>query len=119
MGFFSAMKGANNNWGQCTSRDFAGPCYLEPKNMVDNRSKEMMISGSGLKNDYIFTKDDIANCKIVASGGNWIWFHIDFNDGKSVEFIFDSVLNNSNNKQTVNVAWLNFIDFMGIDFKNV
>ena len=51
MGFLNALKGANNNWGVCTSQDFTGPCYLGPKNLVNNRAQELMISGTALKED--------------------------------------------------------------------
>ena len=111
MGFLNALKGANNNWGVCTSQDFTGPCYLGPKNLVNNRAQELMISGTALKEDYVFTKDDVADCTVKASGGTWIWFHIAFKDGKHVEFILAGIVDQAG-KPTTN--FLNFICFMGI-----
>ena len=72
----------------CTSQDFTGPCYLGPKNLVNNRAQELMISGTALKEDYVFTKEDVADCTVKASGVTWIWFHIAFKDGKHVELFW-------------------------------
>lgn len=110
MGFLSAMKGANNNWGVCTSKDFEGPCYLGPKNLINNLAQELMISGTALKDEYIFTKNDVSCCDIKASGGTWIWFHIEFKDGKHVEFLMSNIVDQTG-KPTTNL--LNFIGFMG------
>lgn len=111
MGFLNALKAANgNSWGVCTSSDFDAPCYLGPKNIVNNRAKELMISGTGIK-DYVFTKNDVARCDVKTSGGSWIWFHIEFKDGKHIEFIMSNVVDQSG-KPTTN--FLNFISFMGL-----
>ena len=69
MGFLSAMKGANNSWGMCTSTDFNGPCYLGPKNLVNNSKLELMISGTGLAHEYVFTGKDVQKCEVRATGG--------------------------------------------------
>ena len=111
MGFLSAMKGANNNWGMCTSSDFKGPCYLGPKNLINNRAQELMITGASLKGEYVFTNDDISNCAIQASGDNWIWFHLEFNDGKTVEFILLPIISKNGTPST---NFLNFIRFIGV-----
>lgn len=111
MGFLNALKGANNSWGTCTSSDFPGPCYLGPKNLVDNTAQELMISGTALKEDYIFNKNDVSRCDYKASGGTWIWFHIEFKNGKHVEFILTGVVDQAG-KPTTN--FLNFIMFMGL-----
>lgn len=125
MSFFSAMKGANNNWGFCTSSDFTGPCYLGPKNFVNNTAQELMISGSAIQ-EYVFTKRDVANCQVRASGANWIWFHIEFKDGKHVEFIMPNILEKAGASQKGGLLaktrpstnyptrFMNFISFMGM-----
>lgn len=109
MGFLGAMKGANNNWGTCTSTDFKGPCYLGPKNLVNNSAQELMISGTSLPKEYVFTGKDVAKCETKASGGNWIWFHIEFVDGKHVEFFMSSIVDQQGN---IAMKLLNFVAFM-------
>ncbi len=69
-GFMSAMKGANNNWGTATGEFGVG--YIGPKNLVDNRNHEMMISGTSLKSSIVFNKDDIESVKLIATANEWI-----------------------------------------------
>ncbi len=109
MGFLGAMKGANNNWGVCTSSDFKGPCYLGPKNLVNNSAQELMISGTGLAQEYVFTGKDVKSCEVKASGAAWIWFHIEFVDGKHIEFFMSSIVDQQGK---ISMHLLNFISFM-------
>lgn len=83
MSILSAMKGANNSWANVTSDFFEGIGYLGPKNLVDNRSHEMMISASNLKESYVFTKSDVKSLDLLYGTSEWIKFRINFNDGKS------------------------------------
>ena len=125
MGFLSAMKGANNSWGFCTSSDFNGPCYLGPKNLVNNTAQELAITGTSVQ-EYVFTKKDVAACEVKASGSNWIWFHIAFKDGKHVEFIMPEILEEADKSQKSGMLsksrpntnyptrFINFLSFMGM-----
>ncbi len=74
MGFLDAMKGANMNFGTVNSPDFVS-CYLTKKD------DHFMITGAQAGN-YEFKKSDIAEFKVVASGGSWIKFKMTFKDGK-------------------------------------
>ena len=74
MGFLDAMKGANMNFGTVDSPDFSA-CYLATK------GDHFMITGAQAGN-YEFKKGDIAEFKVIASGGTWIKFKMTFKDGK-------------------------------------
>lgn len=112
MGFMNALKGANNNWGLCTSNFFKGMNYLGPKNLLNHSAQELMISGGTLKEEFVFTKNDVASCKVMANGQTWIWFHIAFKDGKSVQFLFSKVISTRNG--SVNGKLLEFIRCVGL-----
>lgn len=74
MGFLDAMKGANMNFGTVNSPDFMA-CYLAQKD------DHFMITGAQ-QGTYEFNKGDIAEFKVIASGGSWIKFKMAFKDGK-------------------------------------
>ena len=74
MGFLDAMKGANMNFGTVDSPDFMA-CYLTTK------GDHFMITGAQ-NGTYEFTKKDIKEFYVVASGESWIKYKITFNDGK-------------------------------------
>ena len=74
MGFLDAMKGANMNFGTVDSPDFMA-CYLTQK------GDHFMITGAQA-GSYEFAKSDIAEFKVIASGGSWIKFKMVFRDGK-------------------------------------
>lgn len=74
MGFFNALKGANLNFGTIDSPDFLAS-YL-----TKDRDNVFMITGTA--GDFKFTKTDIKELKIVASGATWIKIKIVFNNGK-------------------------------------
>ena len=91
MGFISAIKGANNSWANVTADFFEGIGYLGPKNLVDNRSREMMISAPSLKDAYVFTKSDVKSIDTICATSEWIKFKICFNDGKTAIATFMAI----------------------------
>ena len=74
MGFLDSIKGASMNFGTVDSPDFSA-CYLTTK------GDHFMITG-GQAGTYEFKKADIAEFKVVASGGTWIKYKMAFKDGK-------------------------------------
>lgn len=94
MGFMDAMKGANMNFGTVDSPDFQA-CYLAAK------EDHFMITGAQA-GTYEFAKSDIAEFKVIASGGSWIKFKMVFKDGKIA--IIQSVVKTPDQKGTVSMA---------------
>lgn len=84
MGFMSAMKGANNAWARVTANFFDGVGYLGPKNLVDNRAHELMISASSLKDAFVFTKNDVLAIDMICATSEWIKFKLLLKGGKLV-----------------------------------
>ncbi len=79
MGFMSAMKGANNSWGNAVGAFGVG--YIGPKNMMNNTARELMISGTGLKDAVVFTAEDVQSITLVAAAGQWIKFRLCLKSG--------------------------------------
>ncbi len=112
MGFLSAMKGANNSWGTATGEFGVG--YFGPKNLVDNRSHEMMISGSGLKQSVVFTKADVASAKLMAATSEWVKFELVLKTGfRAIVTLIAVEAGKSGKQMTMSLAnvewWLNGI----------
>ena len=111
MGFLTAMKGANNAWANVTSGFFEGIGYLGPKNLVDNRSHEMMISATSLKDAYVFTKADVSRIDLLCDTSEWVKFKICFKDGKTVIATF-MALDRTQNGIKPSTELLNFESWM-------
>ena len=112
------MKGANNSWASVTADFFEGIGYLGPKNLVDNRSHEMMISASGLKDEYIFTKSDVKSITTICATSEWIKFKICFNDSKVAIATFLTIeTTQQGRKPSINL--MNFESWMaGVIYKD-
>jgi len=83
MGFFSAMKAANNYWGHVTG-PFCGMGTIGPENMLNNRAQRLKITpalGSGFS-DVVFSKNDVASCDVIFATGEWIKFNLVLKNGK-------------------------------------
>ena len=74
MGFLDAMKGANLNFGTVDSPDFAD-CYITIK------GDRFMITGAQA-GTFEFAKSDVAEFKVVASGGDWVKYKMTFKNGR-------------------------------------
>lgn len=86
MGFFDAMKGANNNWGMATADFLDGIAYIGPENIVDNRNHKIALTGfvgAGF-DKFVFGKEDVANAEIIAAANDWVKYRITLNDGKVI-----------------------------------
>ncbi len=88
MGFFQAMKGANNSWGKAVGRFGTG--YIGPKNLRDNSAHELMISATDLKDAVIFRATDIASLKLVAATSQWVKWKLSLKNG--FEALFTSMV---------------------------
>lgn len=84
MGFLSAMKGANNGWGYATGACIDGVGYIGPENMVDNRGHKVAVSGSSMKENIVFGKEDVSRIDMLAATANWVKYKILLKDGKEI-----------------------------------
>ena len=107
MGFLDAMKGANNGWGVVTADFMDGIGYIGPEKLVDNRNHTLMISGTGLKESVLFTRDDVSELKVLFATSEWIKFKISLKDGKTFIATF-LVLDVDNRGKKVSMGLLNF-----------
>ena len=113
MGFFNAMKGANNAWGSIICAEGIGT--IGPENLVKNTSHTLMIT-LGL-NTFTISKQDIASVKIIDSTSEWIKYLISLKNGKTYVAIFmmtaptnnkSNSLSASNTGKKINMAVQNF-----------
>ncbi len=103
MGFLNALKGANNAWGKAITKDGIGT--FGPKNLVDNRSHELMIVI--FNTEKIFTPADVASVKCLASASEWIKYSLTLKDGFNATLI---LYTRQSGQKGVDIAngWLNF-----------
>ncbi|MBQ2676205.1 MAG: hypothetical protein IJF54_02230 [Clostridia bacterium] len=107
MGFLDAMKGANNSWGVVTADFIEGQGYIGPEKMVNNASHTLMLSGTGLKESVLFTKDDVSEIKVLFATSEWIKFRISLKNGKTFVATFLTLEVANNGKKVAN-GLLNF-----------
>ncbi|MBQ7044859.1 MAG: hypothetical protein IJN65_00015 [Clostridia bacterium] len=107
MGFLDAMKGANNGWGMVTADFIDGIGYIGPEKMVDNRNHNLMVSGTGLKEPIVFSKNDVSEIKVLFATSEWIKFNISLKNGKSFVATF-LAMEVAGNVKKVSTGLLNF-----------
>lgn len=84
MGFLDALKGANNGWGYVTGSCVDGVGYIGPKNIADNRSHELMVSCSAMKEPIVFGREDVARVDTLFATSSWVKYRIVLKDGKEL-----------------------------------
>lgn len=113
MGFWSAMKGANNVWGDVVFNDNIGT--IGPENLLDNRQHKLKVT-LGFTT-FTFSKNDVKSIRIIASTSEWIKYFIELKNGKRFVAIFMVLvaakqkrksLSASDNGKRINFAIRNF-----------
>ena len=84
MGFLSAVKGANNNWGMATGSCINGVGNIGPEKLVDNRNHRLMISGASMGTPIVFGKEDVVHADALLATSEWVKYRIVLKDGKEI-----------------------------------
>ena len=84
LGGVSALKGANNSWGYATGSCVDGVGYIGPKNIADNRSHELMVSCSAMKEPIVFGREGVARVDTLFATSSWVKYRIVLKDGKEL-----------------------------------
>ncbi len=112
MGFLNAMKGANNSWGMVTFVSDGSLnglyAYLGPKNLIDNRSRELMISSTAMK-DIVFNVDrDVESVTVICATSDWVKYNVKLKSGLFfVTVIFVQDVDSKGFRKFSN-NWMNF-----------
>ena len=104
MGFFKAMKGANNMWGTIVCADGIGT--IGPENFLKNTEHKLMIT-IGIKT-FTFSKKDVQNITIISSTSEWVKYLISLKNGKSYVATFMAITSSNNSGKKINIAIQNF-----------
>ena len=129
MGFINKFKSVNNSWGYVTylSDGSLGRIFgrIGPKNFIDNRSQELMITSGTLngplKKEIIFAAKDVLCARVLHATSDWVKYRIELNDGL-VAIVAMTVMGlptgkRNGNKTTRNAnfndGWLNFEAWLG------
>ena len=129
MGFLNKLKSVNNSWGYVTylSDGSLGRIFgrIGPKNMIDNRSQELMITSGTmngpLKKEIVFAAKDVLRATVLQATSEWVKYRLELNNGL-VAIVVMTVMGlptgrAQGNKTTLNAnfnnAWLNFEAWLG------
>ena len=129
MGFLNKLKSVNNSWGYVTylSDGSLGRIFgrIGPKNMIDNRSQELMITSGTmngpLKDEIVFAAKDVVRATVLQATSEWVKYRLELNSGL-VAIVVMTVMDlptgkAQGNKTTTNAnfndAWLNFEAWLG------
>ncbi len=112
MGFLNAMKGASNSWGMVTFVSDGSLnglyAYLGPKNLINNRSRELMISSTAMK-DIVFSVDrDVESVTVICATSDWVKYNVKLKSGLFfVTVIFVQDVDSKGFRKFSN-NWMNF-----------
>lgn len=129
MGFLNKLKSVNNSWGYVTylSDGSLGRIFgrIGPKNMIDNRSQELMITSGTmngpLKDEIVFAAKDVLRATVLQATSEWVKYRLELKTGL-VAIVVMTVMDlptgkAQGNKTTLNAnfnnAWLNFESWLG------
>ena len=101
MGFFSAMKGANNVWGTVISADGIGT--IGPANLVNNTEHKLMVT-IGFKTTS-FTIQDVQSITLIAATSEWIKYFIVLKNGKRFTVIFMMITAAKSSKTPISASY--------------
>ena len=129
MGFMNKLKSVNNSWGYVTylSDGSLGRIFgrIGPKNMIDNRSQELMITSGTvngpLKDEIVFAAKDVLRATVLQATSEWVKYRLELKNGLAavvVMTVMDLPTGKAQgNKTTTNAnfnnAWLNFEAWLG------
>ena len=129
MGFLNKLKSVNNSWGYVTylSDGSLGRIFgrIGPKNLIDNRSQELMITSGTingpLKGEIVFAATDVLSATVLQATSEWVKYRLELKTGL-VAIVVMTVMGlptgkAQGNKTTLNAnfndAWLNFEAWLG------
>lgn len=89
MGFLNKLKSVNNSWGYVTylSDGSLGRIFgrIGPKNMIDNRSQELVITSGTmngpLKDEIVFAAKDVVRATVLQATNEWVKYRLELNSG--------------------------------------
>lgn len=122
MGFIDKLKSVNNSWGYVTylSDGSLGRLFgrIGPKNLIDNREQELMISSGmfngNLKDEIVFAAKDVEYAQVLQATGEWVKYRMKLKDGLvAIVIIYTWEIDVRTKERRPADGWLNFEAWIG------